>query len=328
MDKLSRLAGMFACAAVVATAGCATSNSAAPGAGSLPMQSQVRTQSMTPAQAELQRLNTTGPDWRTENGVTFHRPHYMGTVQSAGHDVKPAIQLVYGNGPVLTKPKMYLIFWGFKAAGDPNKVKALLKAYGHSIGGSKYDNIYTQYTGPQGHIKDQAVQFGGAWADDVTPIPTHPTDGQVAAESLLGVTHFGYDPNGSYVVATAHLHSSQGFGSSFCAYHSATSSGGNLVSYTDLPYMPDAGSSCGSNIVAAPSDELGTDEGVTIVEGHEYGESVTDPNPPSGWYNQLEGEIGDICAWQNIQNDPFKKKSYTAQPMFSNASSSCVHSYP
>jgi serine protease len=92
--------------------------------------------------------------------------------------------------------------------------------------------------------------------------------------------------------------------------------------------MPDAGGNCGASIISPPSDETGADEGVTIVEGHEYAESVTDPNPPSGWYNNQYGEIGDICAWTNIQNDPYGKKSYTAQPEFSNASQSCVHSYP
>ncbi len=91
--------------------------------------------------------------------------------------------------------------------------------------------------------------------------------------------------------------------------------------------MPDAGGNCGANITTAPKDETGTDEGVTIVEGHEYGESVTDPNPPSGWYSNQAGEIGDACAWINIQNDPFGKKSYTSQPMYSNATESCVHSY-
>jgi hypothetical protein len=39
---------------------------------------------------------------------------------------------------------------------------------------------------------------------------------------------------------------------------------------------------------------LSTDEGVTIVEGHEEGESITDPNPPSGWYKGGYGEIPDI----------------------------------
>jgi serine protease len=224
---------------------------------------------------------------------------------------------------------MYLIFWGYKAAGDPDKIKALLKKYAKVLGGSPLNNIYTQYYEVSGgstiSITNPKKQFGGAWEDDAGGVPAHPTDAQVAAESIRGVAHFGYDPNGSYVVATPHGHSSTGFGTQWCAYHSATMSNGQLISYTNLPYMPDA-NDCGANTIAPPSDESGIDEGVTIVEGHEYAESVTDPNPPTGWYNGQYGEIGDICAWQDIRNDPFGKKSYTSQPMYSNATQSCVHS--
>jgi len=91
--------------------------------------------------------------------------------------------------------------------------------------------------------------------------------------------------------------------------------------------MPDGGSSCGANFISPPNDETGADEGYTIVLGHEYNESVTDPNPPSGWYNNSFGEIGDECAWTDITNDPFGKKSFTDQPLWSNATNSCVHSY-
>ena len=321
MNKFSRLAGVFACAAMVAAAaGCATNSSVTPGAGLAPA-------SVPQAQTELQRLNTAGPDWITKDGVTYHRPHYMGTVQSARHDAQPGIQLTYGGGRLLYKPKMYLIFWGFKTYGDPNKIKPLLVSYGKAIGGSPLNNVLTQYTGTSGSITNPHAQYGKAWNDNATAVPAHPTDSQIAAEALLGVQHFGYDPNGSYVVATPHGRSSTGFGSQWCAYHSSTNSGGNLVSYTDLPYMPDAGGNCGANIITAPSDEQAVDEGMTIVEGHEYAESVTDPDPFSGW-NSGFGEIGDLCAWTDIQNDPFKKKSYSAQPEYSNATSSCVHSYP
>lgn len=265
--------------------------------------------------------------WTTENGVSYAKPIYMRTRNAPHPDVHPDTTFTYGNGALLYKPKLYLIFWGFGAAGDPNGMEPLLKKYAQSVGGTKYNAIYTQYTGTAGTIKNPKAQYGGFWNDDTNPIAAHPSDGQVAAESLAGVAHFGYDPNGSYVVVTAHLHSSSGFGSSFCAYHSATSYQSQLVSYTNLPYIPDAGQSCGSNIVTAPSDETGADEGVTIVEGHEYGESISDPNPPSGYYNGLYGEIGDICAWTDIQNDKYRKHIFTAQPMWSNADDACVHSY-
>ncbi len=316
MDKLSRLVGIAACVSALAAAGCASNSGVAPTSGS-PM--------------SLQQQAAASGGWIHDGGVTYAVPHYMTTRDASRPAVKPNIVLAYGNGPVLTKPKMFLIFWGYKANGDADKVKKLLVAYGKTIGGSGYNNIYTQYYqivgGVKTSIQDENDQYGGAWADNTTAVPARPTDAQVAAEALVGVQHFGYHANASYVVATPHGHSTSGFGSSFCAYHSATQYNSQLVSYTNLPYMPDAGHSCGSSIITAPSDEAAVDEGVTIVEGHEYGESVTDPNPPSGWYNNQQGEIGDICAWQNIQNDPFRTNSWTAQPMFSNATQTCVHSY-
>lgn len=314
MDKLSRLVGAISCAAVVALAACSGNSSVTPTTGTPGMQSQA----MHGGQF-------------SPNGFGVGKPVYMRTRFSASPNVQPDILLNYSNGPVLGKPKMYLIFWGFKANKDPDKIKPLLISYAKSIGGTPYNNIYTQYYGPGTvYILNPNSQFGGAFADNTNAIPAHPTDSQVAAESLVGVQHFGYNANASYVVVTAHNHSTIGFGSSWCAYHSATSTNGQLVSYTNLPYMPDAGGNCGANFLnPPPNDESATDEGVTIVEGHEYGESVTDPNPPSGWYNGQYGEIGDICAWQNIANDTFKNGHvYTAQPMFSNASQSCVHHYP
>ncbi len=65
---------------------------------------------------------------------------------------------------------------------------------------------------------------------------------------------------------------------------------------------------CGANFISPPKDESGADEGVTIVEGHEYAESVTDPNPPSGWYNNSYGEIGDICAWTERSERSLRKE--------------------
>ncbi|MGA8575681.1 MAG: hypothetical protein WB609_08380 [Candidatus Cybelea sp.] len=317
MYSHTRLAAALGCVATLAMVGCASNAGIAP---------------IGATQQQAQTTVPSGPGWIQKDGVLYHVPHYMATRGTATQKVNPDILLNYGNGPVLVKPKIFIIFWGFNTYGDSNGVAPLLKKYSKALGGSGHDGIYTQYYMKSGstqtNIKNPRHQFGGAWEDDADAVPTHPTDAQVAAEALLGVAHFGYNANASYIVATPHGRSSVGFGTQWCAYHGATMSGGNLVSYTNLPYMPDAGSSCGSNIITAPTDETGPDEGVTIVEGHEYGESVTDPNPPTGWYNGAQGEIGDICAWQDIENDPFANKSYTSQPMFSNATQSCVHSYP
>jgi serine protease len=270
--------------------------------------------------------------WIQKDGIVYHVPHYMATRSAIHGQVRPMGLLTYGGGPVLVTPTVFVVYWNYTRYGDSHGVKPLLQSYFGNMGGSGHNNIYVQYyeisNGNKIFITNPSNQLAGSWEDDTNPIPRHPTDAQVAAEAVRAVQHFGYNSNASYVVATAHGRSTSGFNSQWCAYHSATTYNGNLVSYTNLPYIPDAGANCGANIIGAPSDESGADEGVTIVGGHEYGESVTDPNPNTGWDNGTYGEIGDICAWTNIQNDPFGSFSYTSQPMYSNASSSCVHSYP
>lgn len=243
--------------------------------------------------------------------------------------VRPASTGGYEGGPVLVKPKAYLILWNYKKYHDPDGVAKLLERYYSVIGGSKHNAIYTQYyeivNGKKIYVQNPKDQFGGVWDDEQDAIPKNPTDAQVADEALRGVKKLGYDPNGSYIVATAHDHNSAGFGTQWCAQHNATYDGGKLVSYTNLPYIPDAGNNCGANFLSPPKDESGTDEGVTIIAGTMYGDSVTDPNPGTGWSEY--GEIGDICAWTDIQNDQFRTKLYATQPMFSIASQSCVQYY-
>jgi hypothetical protein len=257
-------------------------------------------------------------------------PHYARSL--AAPLVSPLIDYVpYDGGPVLTTPKFYITFWAYKKYGDPDKVEPLMIAYAKNMGGSPHNNIEIQYyegtSGSKTYITNPKSQFGGSW-DDESAIPSKPTDSQIAAEAVKASQHFGYDPNGVYVIATAHKHSESGFGPHWCAYHSLTSYNSKPLVYDNIPYMPDAGKVCGENIIAPPSDESGKDEGVTIMEGHEFGEAITDPHPytNSAWIGPA-GEIGDVCAWHGIANDSFGSKTYTAQPMVSDASESCVQSY-
>jgi hypothetical protein len=315
MNKHSRLFAALGCVATLAMVGCATNGGLTP-------------QNRTSQQVQSNAFS--GPGWIEKDGVLYHVPHYMLPRQMAAQQrFKPNLQLMYGGGPVLVAPKAYLILWGYQTYGDPYKVAQLLESLFKNQGGSPHDNIYTQYfmiSGSQAtYITNPTNQLGGIWDDETNPVPYDPTDAQVAQEALNGVAQFGYDPNGSYVVATPHGRSTQGFGPNFCAYHSSTVYNSQYVSYTDLPYMPDGGRNCGAFDIPRPSGERGIDEGVTILEGHEYGESITDPVPNTGWTNG-GSEIGDFCEWIDVANDPFNKRLFTMQPMFSNATSTCVQS--
>jgi serine protease len=304
-DRNARLAGVLGCAAALALAGCAANGSIAP-----------TTASTISGQAGSMHVLRYLPTRNPGRGIAPN--------SGSGEGV-----LTYNGGPVLLKPKAYLIFWGYKKYGDPDKVAPLLDAYFKSVGGSGHNSIYTQYYDVVGskttYITNFRGQLGGVWLDNTNAVPAEPTDLQVAKEALNGVSHFGYDANGSYIVATPHGRSTIGFGTQWCAYHSSTQVGSGVVSYTNFPYIPDAGESCGAGATSPPKDQRAKDEGVTIVEGTEYGESITDPNPGTGWYNFEYGEIGE-CGW-SIANDPFGKKSYTTAAMYSDATESCLQEY-
>ena len=55
------------------------------------------------------------------------------------------------------------------------------------------------------------------------------------------------------------------------------------------------------------------------VFSHEVAEAITDPVPGTGWYDDQNGEIGDICAWQLAPLD-----GYTVQQEWSNTAGTCV----
>ncbi len=262
---------------------------------------------------------------------------YMPTVQAHrnfGKTRPDTAPLTYRNGAVLTVPEEYIILWGFKGATDPDKIAKLMKAYAKVYGGSAIAGVLTQYYqvvgGTTTYISNPNKNVK-VWEDNADAVPAHASDSQVQAEAWAGVQHFNggtADPNGAYIVVSPYHHDPQGFLSSgWCAYHGASSKSGSdhLVHEYALHARRRLVVRCRTSS-RRPTMRPGQDEGFTIVLNHEYSESVTDPNPPSGWYNNSFGEIGDECAWTNIQNDPFGAKSYTMQPEYSNKTASCVHS--
>jgi serine protease len=90
----------------------------------------------------------------------------------------------------------------------------------------------------------------------------------------------------------------------------------------------DVGWSCGANFVNAS----GTLDGYSIVEGHEYAETLTDEFPSSGWYNNVNGENGDECAWISsgtgaASDVGMATGSFAMQSTWSNDTNSCAISH-
>ena len=166
--------------------------------------------------------------------------------------------------------------------------------------------------------------------------PSSPTQSQLAAEAVRAAGHFGNTTAASnttvqYVVNTATGNNMNGFGTQWCAWHSSTSSSYGNVAYTNMPYITDAGASCGANF-----NGLGANAGITIVGGHEFAETETDIFPNGGWLDGSGAENGDKCAWISSgqgasANVTMSGATFPVQSLWSNAFNSnaggCVLSY-
>ena len=93
---------------------------------------------------------------------------------------------------------------------------------------------------------------------------------------------------------------------SFCGYHSAID---DKVFYAVMPY-PDCGGCTGGLTVF---------DALTSTSSHELCEAITDPVPGRGWYDDQNGEIGDICAWQTK-----RLGDYLVQLEWSNQQGKCI----
>jgi len=249
---------------------------------------------------------------------------------------------------VETSPKIYLVLWGSQWSSDPSGEARILQSFYTGVGGSSWADSVTQYcqgvaTGTvfcngagQAAGNPQGI-LAGVWHDNASTAPSKPRQSQLAAEAVRAAQNFGNTTSASnasaqYVIATSHGHNSSGFGTSYCAYHSSTSSTVGNVAYTNLPYITDAGASCGANF-----NGLGPDAGITIVAGHEMAETMTDQFPNGGWLDPSGAENGDKCAWissgQGAAADTtLLTGTFPVQSLWSNAfnsgSGGCVLSYP
>jgi serine protease len=110
------------------------------------------------------------------------------------------------------------------------------------------------------------------------------------------------------------------------------------VAFTNMPYVYDMGTSCGMGSVNGNTAQ-GKLDGFTIVEGHEYAETVTDQNPAGGWTNHVSGsasngqENGDECAWISsgqgaTANVTMGSGTFPMQSTWSNDTNECDLSHP
>jgi serine protease len=209
-------------------------------------------------------------------------------------------------------------------SGEAPRLQQLFKGLGG--GGERWSGVMTQYcqgvaslaqSCPASNKQHVAYPTGGAlsgvWVDESTASPSQATGHQLGVEAVRAAAHFGNktaaaNRNSQYVILSPTGTHPDGFNTStgqFCAWHDyngdTTLSGGAVsspygdIAFTNGPYVTDMGASCGANFVNAGSG--GAKDGITIVDGHEYAETITDQNPAGGWTDLTGMENADKCAW-------------------------------
>jgi hypothetical protein len=217
-------------------------------------------------------------------------------------------------------------------SGDPSALAPALQEFFGGLGtnGETWSGVMTQYcdgaaVGAASCTQGDAMiphptggVLAGVWYDSSASATSQEAAGltgnQLAAEAEAAATRFGNTDQTSnrdtqYVIVSPTGTDPDGWNNpttGYCAYHddshdpSITGGGpvaGPIVAFTNLPYVPDAGASCGAGSVNVP----GTLDGATEAASHEYAETITDQfpeaNPPGGWSNASGAETGDLCAY-------------------------------
>ncbi|NUR30825.1 MAG: hypothetical protein HOV83_34085 [Catenulispora sp.] len=270
----------------------------------------------------------------------------LATSYTAHSSTPAAAQLHYNGGPVGVQPDphVYLIFWGSQWRNDSAGVIPYLQAFFRGLGDTQdgWSRVTSQYCQgvPSGtvtcgsagtHPAFHGPVLAGTWVDTSVAAPNQASDGQIAQEAVNGAAHFGNttsasNRNAQYVVVSPQGTHPGGFpNAGFCAWHNGTSSPYGDLAFTNDPYMPDG--NCGTNWVNGYLD------GFSIVGGHEYSETVTDPFPNSGWIDSGGEENADKCIWirsgpARIQNYPLSTGNFAVQSTWSNQDQGCKIAVP
>ncbi len=232
------------------------------------------------------------------------------TAEAAAPAVAP--QLSYRGGPLLTAVEVVTVFWGNAwGAAQSAMAKQLNQFFDFILTSALIDQL-GEYNVP-GQLIGHGRHIGSVTVTTPNPPRTvsdnamqHMLQQEISTNSAfpqpsMNVLYFVYLPPGVSLV--------QGGGRScqaFCGYHNDIN---GTIFYAAMPY-PGCTGCLGA---LQPIDAL------TSTSSHELCESITDAIPGQGWYDDTNGEIGDICAWKTK-----KIGNYTVQLEWSNKNDRCM----
>jgi hypothetical protein len=222
-------------------------------------------------------------------------------------------QLTYRGGPLLTAVQVFTFFWGdaWQAQSLADLAQQLNQFFDFVLTSALNDQM-GEYSVP-GQTIGHGTRIGTATLAAPAPGPSVTdtdirqliqqeisTNSNVPQQTPTSL-YFVFLPPGVSVSLDGGVSCT-----TFCGYHNEIN---GEIFYAVMPF-PDCAGCAG---VATVFDAL------TSTSSHELCEAITDPVPGQGWYDDNNGEIGDICAWQTK-----KVGAYTVQLEWSNQAGRCI----
>lgn len=220
-------------------------------------------------------------------------------------------RLTYRGGPILASAGVFVLYWGdaWTNADQAGLAKQLDAFFDYVLTSPLMDQL-AEYDTPNAAIghgsRLGSMQVAGAPAASIIDADVQQmirdqiaTGGQVPQPGP-NTLYFVFLPPGVSVAMNG--------GSScvsFCGYHDDID---GKTFYAVMPYPDCSGCAGGLALIDA----------LTSTASHELCEALTDPIPGQGWYDDQNGEIGDICAWKTKQVG-----GYSVQLEWSNRAGVC-----
>jgi len=263
-------------------------------------------------------------------GHTAYSYHIL-PVRKPGQDIRPQflvapLHMSYGGGLLIKNATQHNIFvngaatvWGTPSIFENN---LSLSSFIHSV---------DQYVGTTAANRYPAgTQFSASVAFFDSPK-------MISENQILGLVHAASASGGHGTTHVYHVFLPPGvdhcfdFGPCyspdvpsqfvFCAYHSTVTftDAVGQVFYSVEPYQHVSG--CGDVGLSGLPNATPVDDTATTLS-HEQFETFSDPVPGTGFFNNLGGEIGDVCFLFRA-NMTLNAHHYVIQPEYSNSGEAC-----
>jgi len=200
------------------------------------------------------------------------------------------------SGPVMSSPKIYLIWYGNwnQSNGTDNAAgQQIIRDWANGIGSSDYFRINGTYPGKPGPT---SASYGGEYTyPNATSTRLSDSSIQTIVGNSIGTGKLPYNAQGVYfVITSSNIAESSGFCSRYCGWHTAGNVSAGHVRYSFVGNAARCISSCAAQSVS-PNGNAGVDGAISVLS-HELEEAATDPDL-NAWYDSSGAENADKCAW-------------------------------